>query len=873
MLAGPPLAGVALLSSAAKGLLPVKEWEARLVAHYLRSDGQSGGCPMTFLDATPVEIATATGIANLCEEDAQAAFLAHFDHRHISDWLSGVRTPSVQDGALPGYFRYLVLTALVSATETGAGATHNFRSRLGELLQVDGQFSSVSGVNSLWRALVNWCERKRATGEPYRRIELPSYGHANLIGYAVRIAFPSWRDRSALTHILRGLSPAVRLSPERLTQELLRGRYAPELPEAVLLALCDFDRAVRARRQMLLGHRFWRLVQSIDARLSDEDGGGRIARWRFEVRFGGYELDVVRVTLLLGNCLRNLLPFWEGALQELEALPREKLPKELAEALDQGVLMLSEAPGLTWVADEESPPEDAFVMLLARKGSIATTWPLHTSWRPLEGLWLASARLDGVALSGLRRRLGFQPMGATRLVDLTLEGGVRTDRMTWLGRPGFLPAVFASSTSTLSVAPVEGANGMLSVVGCAPSWGLLADGPLSGRWRIRAVEGGNETEKVVCFEPTARERWEFPDLGEQFEPEQDVSPIGVSHWKPRPLGDWHPAISPELDHALEAIYAGPPRGWAEADLIRLLAPAMPHKHFVWDFMRSLAEAEWLDPFVLKSWRARVWRLRPPSLRQITLGRVVVAGALGAVARLRLRDVAVAAGGELKFLQGVSQWAVPLPLVEGLAIEDLAKELGWPVAVPKHPHLEPAPNCWPAEPRSGQGRQLRGVWSFEVGLFLVPNDSPGLHAVRLERLVRERGDDRDIYRVTGRGKTFLTSSRVAGILEAHRRLGRPLFEWRDDKFRRLGRSGHLPLEIARYLIAHASQASGPVVRSDGSWTYEYPAAPGSADWVARTLGSAIQFKAVSADCLERIVARRRAGGRLVWSELVSSKTRP
>ncbi len=828
---------------------------------------------MTFLDATPAEIATASGIENLGEEDAQSAFLAHFDLGHISDWLSGNRTPSIQIGNLPGYFRYLVLTALVSATETGAGATQNFRIRLGELLQVDGQFTSVSGVNPLWSALVNWCERKRLAGEPYRRIELPSYGSANLIGYAVRIAFPSWRDRRVLTSILGGLPPAVRRSPERLTQELTRSRYAPELPQAVSVALHDFDRAVRARRQMLLGHRFWRLVQSIDARLSDEDRGGRLACWRLEVRFGGYELDVARITLLLGNGLRDRIPSWEGALQELEALPRGTLPKELAEAFDQGVLMLSEAPGLTWIADEESPPENAFVMLLAREGSIATTWPLHTSWRPLEGHWLASARLDGVVLSGLRQRLGLRPVGATRLVDLTIEGGVRTDRMTWLGRPGFLPTVLASSTSTLSVAPVEGASGMLSVAGGAPLWDLLADGPLSGRWRIRAIEGGSETEKVVCFEPTARERWEFPDLGEHFEPEQDVSPTSGSQWKPRPFGGWHPAIPPELDHALEAIYAGPPKGWAEADLIRLLAPAMPREYFVWDFLRSLAEAEWLDPFVLKSWRARVWRLRPPSLRQIALGRVVVAGALGAVARLRLRDVVAAAGGELKFLQGVSQWAVPLPLVEGIAIKDLAKELGWPLVLPKCPHLEPAPNCWPAELRSGQGRQLQGMWSFEVGLFLVRNDSPGLHAVRMERLVRERGDDRDVYRVTGRGKTFLTSSRVAGILEAQRRLGRPLFEWRDDKFRRLGRSGHLPLEIARYLVAHASQASGPVVRSDGSWTYEYPADPRSADWVARTLGSAIQFKATGADCLERIVARRRAGARLIWSELVLSKTRP
>ena len=865
----------ALLAGVAGGLLSAEEWETRLVSHYLRSDGPSGGGTMTFLDATPAEIATASGIEGLGEEDAQTAFIAQFRLGHVSDWLSGARVPPADDRVLPGYFRYLVLTALVSATEAGAGETQDFRIRLGELLQVGGRFSSVSGVNALWRALVGWCERKRTAGEPYRRIELPSYGNANLIGYAVRMAFPSWVDRRALTHVLRSLPPEVRRSPVRLTQELARSRYVQVLPQAVALALHDFDRAVRARRHMLLGDRFWRLVLSIEAGLPDGDRGGRRMRWHLEVRFEGYELDVPRVTLVRGHGLPNAVPSWTGALQELEALPRLALPKELASALDQGVLVLSEAPGLTWVADEESPPEGAYAMLVAREGSAALTWPLHTTWRSLEGRWLASARLDGPALDGLRRGLGLQPAGATRLVDLTFEGGVRTDRTAWLGRPGFLPAVLASTTSTLSVAPVGGAEGMLSVAGCAPSWDLLADGPLSGRWWVQAAEDGSETEKVVHFEPTARERWEFPDLGAAYEPERDVSPTGVSHWKPRPPAGRHPAMASKLEDALEAVYAGPPRGWPEADLIRLLAPAMPRKHFVWDFVRGLAEAEWLDPFVLKSWRARVWRLRPPSLRRIAPGRIVVAGALGAVARARLRDVAVAAGGELGFLPGVSQWAVPLPLVEGVAVEDLAGQLGWPITVPERPQLKPAPGCWPAEPRSGQGRRLQGVWSFDAGLFQASDGTPGLHAVGLERLIRERGDDRDVYRVTGQAEAFLTSSRTAAILEAHRCLGRPLFAWRGGKFHRLGRSGHLPLEIARSLVAHASQASGPIVRSDGTWTYEYPADPATAGWVARTLGSAIRHDTAGAeaDILKQIVARRRAGGRLVWSEPLARGMRP
>jgi hypothetical protein len=864
----------ALLGGAAKGLLPPDAWETRLVIHYLRSDGPSGGGPLTFVDATPAEIATATGIEVLGEAEAQQAFLSHFNRRDISDWLSGNRSPATRDGVVPGYFRFLVLTALVSATDTGAGQTHNFRIRLGELLGVDNQFNSVSGVNTLWRALASWCERKRAAGEPYRRLELPSYGNANLIGYAVRIAFPSWRDRSALTSILRALPTSVRRSPTRLTQELSRSRYLHELPAAVATALRDFNQGLRARRQMLLGHRFWRLVQSIDSRLSEEQQGGRRVRWRLEIRFEGYELDVARVVLFRGRGTLDRVPSWSGALQELEGLPRESLPNALADALQRGVLVLSESPGMVWVLDEDSPPEDAFAVLIAREGSIATTWSLQTRWRLLEGRWLASGRLDLLAVSGLRRELCLPPAGEIRLVDLTLDRGVKTDRTTWLGRPGFLPGVSASAGSTLDVEPVPGAEGVLSLVGRAPSWELLAERPLSGRWRVRAFEDGSETEKVVCFEPTARERWDFPELGDSFEREQDVASKGGSPEDPRLDGAAIPDIPAGMDHVLEAIYAGPPRGWAETDLIDLLRPVMPYDHFVWDFTRGLAEAGWLDPFILKSWRARFWRLRPPHVRAIAPNRSIVAGALGAAARERLRDVARAAGGELKFLPGVSEWAIPLPLVEGVPVRELARELEWPVTAPERPRLEPAPYCWPVEPRSGRDRQLAGVWSFEAGLFLSPLIPGTRHPVALERLVRERGDDRDIYRVSGGGEPFLASSRTTAILEAYRRLRRPLFGWRNGEFRRLARSGHLPLEIGRALVAHASRASGPILQSDGVWTYGYPANGESAGWVIRTLGSAVQVESSGSkdNLLHQIVGHRRAGGRFVWGGLLPNETR-
>jgi hypothetical protein len=240
------------------------EWERCLTLHYLRSDGPLGGTPLTFLDVTPAELASAAQADGLTEEGAQRAFLSQFDRWRVQAWLDGQHAPPAFDGEVPGYFRYLVLTALVSATEEGVGETHNFRIRLGELLG-GGPLYSVSGVNRLWRALVNWCERRREVGQPIRRVILPSVGSMTLIGHAIRIAFPSWRDRSAFTRVLGGIPNEARRVPEWLLQELSRPQWQGRLPAAVLGALEDFERELRRNRRMLFGHRFWTLVQSIDA--------------------------------------------------------------------------------------------------------------------------------------------------------------------------------------------------------------------------------------------------------------------------------------------------------------------------------------------------------------------------------------------------------------------------------------------------------------------------------------------------------------------------------------------------------------------------------------------------------------------------------
>ncbi|WP_143279727.1 hypothetical protein [Bradyrhizobium diazoefficiens] len=848
------------------GALSPAEWERRLVVHYLRSDGAAGGAPLFFLDATPAELAIASGIEGIGDLEAQQAFIAHFNQSNIEAWLSGEFRPPLRDAENPTYFRYLVLTCLVSATEAGAGSTKNFRIRLGELLGTDSPFNSVDGVNELWRALVDWCDRKRAAGEPFRRIVLPHPGHATLIGCAVRIAFPSWGDRSSLTQILRRLSPAIRRNPERLVQELARPNHSHLMPSAVAAALSDFAASIRARRRMLLGHRFWRLVQSIDARLLAEDPDARRERWRLDGRFGGYEQDEVAVALFRSRGSIGDEPAWRGSIQQLAELNPSSLPMELAEGLRQGVLMLTEAPGAVWSMHEGELAEDSVVVLLARTESLAIKWALNTSWRPLEGSWLVSGKLEPLSLTELRRRLGLAPATGIRLIDLTFGGGVKTGRSTWLGRPSILPTVNAVQGCTLTLDNLGTVKGSLSLAGRGPSWELVAHEPVAGRWQVRAVESKIETDKIFCLEDEVPERRDFPVEDSTFESERDLLIANRAHAGTLSTGllKTEPVESILWD-ILEAVYAGPKSGWAENELVEILQPVLPNPHFVWDFLRSLAEAEWLEPLVSKSWRARKWRLRKPYLEAVATNLAIVRGAVGAAARRRLNEAAVAGSADVIVRAGVSVWAPPMLIARG-DVEALSADLGWGVQQYERPRVRSAPNCWPPEPRSGKGRLLGGIWKFDVGLFL-PADKVGPQegAVRLERLVRDRGDDRDIYRVTANEDTFLTSSRTVAILEAHRRRRDPLFELVSDRFVRRSRSGHLPTAIARALAIRCLRASGPALRPDGSWTYLYPSDAETALWVARIFGSAIAIfgERRRKPFFEHVVEQRRLGRRPSW----------
>ncbi len=772
------------------------------------------------------------------------------------------RLPARLGWSGPGYFRYLVLTCLVSATNEGAGETQDFRKRLGELIDGDRPIQAVSGVNQLWRNLVKWCDQGRRAGEPFREIVLPSPGSMRLIGHAVRIAFPSWSDRRTLTRVLRNVPDSVRRSPRRLIEELDRPHHRHHFTNALSSALHDFSKRVRSGSRLVGGHRFWRLVDSIEDRLETERDGSATRRWRLEVTFSGWEQDYADVKLLRLR-RRDMEPSveWDGAFGEMIGAGA-KLPAKLADELDKGILILTEAPAATWYLEIGGPSFEHAAVVLARAGTVARELPLNLSWQELGGGWARSDRLDAKTSREVADRCGFPTSGQDDLVMLGFEGGVATRRGSWLGRPGFLPFVRSSPESVVEVKPIAPTADELTIEQNSSMYSLSTAVPTTGRWTVTAKEAGTDTEqKMLVLEAEVPERWEWPQDDNRWEPETELIESGVERVSvTEKLEDGEIAQANRMEDILEALYSfmRVPRG--EGEIVKLLEGVLPRPFLVWDVLRSLAEAGWMEVRISARWRARRWRLCPPSLVVVGRKLTLVEGATGTYARRRLADAAVGVGG-LLHTRCTQPWAAPVVFVAGSDPKDLANIMGWPLVEGMRPTMAAAPACWPDEVRSPDARSREGVWNFDVGRFEpVSGDLPEL---RLEKLVQD--SDRHLYRVMGHRGAFLSTSRTVAILEAHRQARRALFRWHRGAFIREVQSGHLPLSIGRSLRRATLSQVGPVRLPEGMWSYVYPADIISALWVSKTLGAAVSAPSSSnpQSWLAKTVAYRRMGIAPPW----------
>jgi len=861
-----------------------KDWEKCLTDHYLRSDGPYGGSPITFLDATPVELAAASG-RGWEPEDAARAFLAHFNTAAVQGWLGGKYSSVSAEGSVPGYFRFLVLTCLVAALNESVGSTHNFRVRLGEALQTGTTFSAVEGVNDLWLQLTKWCDKRRERGAPIRRLILPEAGRMKLIGYAVRIAFPAWRDQVSFKRLLSDIPVNIRNSPQRLVSELKRPQNWIIIPEAIRAACDDFESLLSSGQRLLSSHRFWTLVKSTEELLLVGTPLNQLNGWRLEVSFSGVDEDVVEFKLFLGGRQRlshsvECEPVFSGSLSRLISLSTEKIPKVLAKSIESGALVFWQNSNACWVFHDQGVPEDALMIVIARSGSAAIRLAVSTSWNPIDKDWYVSTPLNSADTAALKNNTGLSLKSTENLLVIKVVGGVKTARQVYLGRPRFLPAVIASSTSHASIYSTDSGFDQLSLSGAAPKWCLESETILNGTWRLAVNEGKLDFDTNLSFEADAPEKFELDtNLTKGFVIEEEISlqesEIHLASGSPASTSPW--SETSLIADIMEVVYAGAGSGWAESDLVPLIQSVLPHKSMVWDILRSLAEAGWIKPHISEAWRARKWMLCAPKIISVGSENNVIEGAVGAAALKRLSRVVEVNGGVLFMRGSTSSLVPPAIVVQNMDAGTLSKLTGWPEQKSLWPTISSAPQCWAQEKRTCDGRRQVGTWSFEKGLFLpvgqIIIDKESVPSI--ERWARDRQDDRDVYKVEYARRHFITTSRTAAILEGYRLKRAALFNWSGNQFTRKSRSGYLPLPVARVLRLSTLACSGVQEVSPGKWSYTYPATKEAGMWVAGLFGQAIEGFSFTqhAGWINETVQARRSGNRSIWTARSSGFSSP
>lgn len=818
---------------------------------------------MSFLDATAPQLAAAWG-GGISNQDALDSFNSQFDPASVRAWLGRQYTPP-RNEAEPSFFRFLVLTCAIAVNDI-AGVdtkTSNFRTRLGRLLGVE-EFQAVDGVNRLWKALEQWSERQRAAGRPVREIRLPDPGAMTLIGYAVRMAFPSRRDRAAFTNILRAIPGAVRRSPFRLVSELSRVHRTFELPAAIAQALEDFADRLAAGDKMLSFHRFWALVESVESALSLEEGKKRTVPRYIELCFSGYEQDHPEFRMYerrQGSSEEVLISEdpWASMATELVSINGSPI----AEGVRHGYAVFNRSAGC-WLCDESGIDTMSRCLIVARAADKSRFVRINTEWTPLDDTWEISGHVDGDRLAQV-----LEPTGAVirELLRPTLAGGIRFKRGVYLGQPGFLPRIEQSDGGTVTISRLVGSAGQVDVHEAGT---ITTPEPVEGVWRISVRGSGESFDLPLTLEQFAPEpaRFAEPPAPARWLLERELRTDSISTINVTALASNIPADldTAQNDAICEAIFSKAGSSWRDGELVTLLKDVLPNQNLVWDVVRSFQECGWLDAYSSTTWRGRLWRCRPPVFVERSRAEAVVDGAIGNTMISRLRSHAEPMGILVRRIGKLSEFAPPTVVVSGEGISRLAASIDWPLEMlPGLPVSAPAAQ-WLDDRRSADGRFLADVWSSSIGLFL-PQVTDTTNVV-LERWVRERKDESDLFILRdATGVVKKTHSRAGAIAEAHRLNRIPLFSMEADRIVRVRKSGHIPLPIARQLRFRTGLGSGPTDLENGTWSYVYGIDAETNVWLRHFLGGALaEGRRRAFGLLEKSVEWRHRGGRRpVWNE--------
>lgn len=854
------------------GLSPFWSFERDLTRHYLQTDGGFGATPLSFMDVSPPQLARAVGRDAEDGEEVLRQFIGLFANLNLRHSLGeGITVRPPLGLNAPGWFNYLVLTCHIASVSPEQASSGQFRERLKEVLGLRSAIVELSGIALLWEKLEAWCDRRRETGAPFRKVDLPPIvRNMRQIGHSVGIVFPSRHDLDRMERLFGNLAGKSNLLAGDVVYEVRPHVLDHSWSQGFLHAFEDFEVRWRRGDRLLADHPFLLGILGLRRHAA-----------RKKQPSDTFQLDLA--TDIDGNAaysVRTDIPDVLAALTDRpEAAPKgtievslslremvdllsngmTRLPAGLLRCHGEGVLPFEEVGWGVWRAVRT--PIGGRVRLLVRDDILRKHgYPIsgRDGWQLLDPL----GRREIEAI--LRAVRGTLDIGSD-IARLRFVGGIRIDR-SYLGRSRFLPELSASEGCTASVVPFGGEQEHLSASVEGARIVLRSEGAVEGIWRIAVSEGGSvRAEPTVIFMRDAPERDVIsPDvLAKGWRP---VEPpiLGTEGHNVARLGqrsESHEAPGTLLD-LLEALYAAGARGWSEQDIVQLVERSLPPGASVWDGLHVLAESGWLEARVSREWRARRWHLLPPRLMLHGDGTVVLDGAVPARTRARFLDAVAAAGGRVEERGLGGTWFVPILGATEVDLAKLCSTLGMDAEVASAEVPTDLAQAEIADSLYTADRRIVGSrWSWAKARF-VTFGGDACRGVSLERLATVKPNAADIYRISVDGEPRqVVDGRAAAIMLAHRLAQRPAFRFHRDRsiVRRLTGSGTLPPEFARFL--RVSNGCGPALSQDpvGIWQYAYPATPDQVRCLKAWMGAALDAD-VSAepDALRSLVLARARG---------------
>lgn len=740
--------------------------EDEMLERFFLGPGAQGPIRSIFVsDDDLLEIFQAEDIA-----EAKLAFIRSLPHPYSMARIMAGDWPPPRRSGRPDFVRILMFLCWMQVTRLRPRGERNFRHILeGHLGR---QYVQLAGLNALWDSLAEFLQVEHQV-----ELVLPKETPHPQIGRTLRIAFPTWRDRSILRKLRIRLDRDAHLSQSAVANRLLTVGSLTAVAPSFQHYFEVWNAARLAGDPDAEESPFWRAWLAIVGEVSGND--------RLEVEVDEFgQLQLFCVT-----------PDGKSSFIAEPSQALGRVSPKIAQAIRKGRVFMEPAGFGRFKSIEAAASKTLLVVEQAVAdavpGSVKTKRFLRNGW-----MLVTFAGEIPTAATGSPNFVGVRWVSGIRI------GGA------YLGRTPLTPKIEFSSHPSVEIGgqPVD-----LVLQGQV---GQLASGVYKGK--ATATAGG--ASRSIHLVDRAVEAQ--PERIALFDPEREISEDGkLSGTWPSDLPDqraWtgvREKAAPEMSAIAEALYARSVRGLSASQAFEIASEGLSctaGKPSPWDVLRAFIDAGWLDVVTLRGFPAKRFVQCPLALYRSSASGAIwtLSGPLPLAVVDRVEMAASACGVLVEQLPSSSPFGLPtyrLQVSTPRELEDFLGRSGIAVGIgaPARGGLEDIP-----ENVSLEGYLPAAVLSPQSGYFEPTSESgrPGLY-----RFEHPSGTSRHVYvSLNDRGAEKRFNALTPALI--YHFSGRTLFELGNDGLLHpIAARVRLPAAWARWL-ALLSGATPGLVRS-------------------------------------------------------------